>query len=565
MLVAFALSGASVVWAQPKKPAPARAPVRKKPPAAASTSAASSASAGPTTSAAPDAEPAPSAKPVDSGGDVVERIDLGDARTSSSSAAPVASASASAVSASAIDEDKEGFQLRAWARTRGSAALRGDDAIANEKPGLRVPFDSAVGEQQLFLRLRYARGKSFEAVASGLLGYTLGAHTAYDPGAATLITSARGFYEASLREAYVGFFTAIADFRIGQQRIAWGNSDAFTPNEVINPRDLRDPILAETEVFRLPVLAARADIAMGFADLQLVAAPFFVPDRVDAYGTNWAFIQPSAPPPLRGLFARLAGAIDPSLQGDLQPLLRQTRLPAYDLSGASAGTKLSWTTGSLDVAHYYHYGYTYAPALTIDPTLLRGIATTDWTRATDTDIAAILAAISGGQFQSNYRRRHHVGTSAQVVARPFLFRVDGSYDTASVFTDRTLLGVVRPVAQGVLGVEYQTGEIGKTIIVEGYYARILGDPLATPLLGALTDTVSVASVLRWTFFEHVELELRGVAGIRPMGYTVRPQLAYKRDAWEVRAGVVWLDGEDGSLPRYYRRNSSVYAMVKHAF
>jgi hypothetical protein len=72
-------------------------------------------------------------------------------------------------------------------------------------------------------------------------------------------------------------------------------------------------------------------------------------------------------------------------------------------------------------------------------------------------------------------------------------------------------------------------------------------------------------MLRWTFLDHIEAEIRGTVGEQPFGYTIRPQIAYVSGAWRLMAGLVLLDGNDDSLPHYYRRNSSGYAIVRVAF
>src|SRR5262249_14399107 len=153
-----------------------------------------------------------------------------------------------------------------------------------------VPYDPLVARQQLYVHMRYARGRSFEAVASGLL-----AHTLFEEPPAGPTTSFNGFngqathtnFESSARELYLGLFAQSADLRVGLQRIAWGRGDIISPNDVLNARDLRDPLLAETEALHIPTFAIRSDFDFGGgASLQLVVQPFFEPDRIDVYGTN---------------------------------------------------------------------------------------------------------------------------------------------------------------------------------------------------------------------------------------------------------------------------------------
>src|SRR5262249_18741263 len=123
--------------------------------------------------------------------------------------------------------------------------------------------------------------------------------------------STRTLYEYELREAYLGFFAGPVDIRLGQQRIAWGSGEFFQPNDVINARDLRDPVLTDNELLRIPQLVARVDIdILRKARVQLVFAPFFIPDRLPFFGENWALIQPGAPALYRTALSLFANSQD---------------------------------------------------------------------------------------------------------------------------------------------------------------------------------------------------------------------------------------------------------------
>jgi hypothetical protein len=486
-----------------------------------------------------------------------ETIELGDA-----SAPEVIDLGPSTSSSTREPEAEQlDFQLRGWGRTRANQTWLGNQAVAPD--GVGVPYEPTLLEQQLFLEVRYAKNRWFEAVASGLLGYTIARHEEQTNGQ-KVDALARGLLEPSLREIYVGLYASHVSGRIGQQRIAWGNSDAFAINDVLNPRDLREPVLAETDVLHVPSMFVRLDLTGSWGALQLLVAPFFRPDQFDIYGTNWATIQPDAPLALRGAIGRLSQLSDPSLREPSQLLLRQTSLPRDDLSATSAGARFDWSAVGLNVSHYYWYGYTSSPALRIDPALLAGLAATNWQEATPADLAPLLAAAGTDALSSTYERTQHVGTSVQAAVGSFLVRAEGAFDRTRVLVTRDLLAVLRSGAQAVVGIEYQPGEDGKAIILEGLYQRILGnDP--GPLLGAEVNSYGAASVVRWTFFEHLELELRAVASLSPRGALVRPQLAYKKDFWELRLGAVWIDGERGSQQHYYRRNQSGYLMAKLKF
>jgi hypothetical protein len=461
------------------------------------------------------------------------------------------------------------LQVSGWTRLLLSTGTDRAGFHRDSPDPLAVPYDQLVNRNQLSIQMRYARGNDWETVASALLGYNvfeqdadLGKEFSGFNGAST-----RTAFEPQLREAYVGVFWPSVDVRIGQQRLAWGRGDAITPNDIVNPRDTRDPFLSETELLHIPTFMLRTDFDLRFATLQTVYSPFFVPNRLDVYGGNWAVVQPDAPAGYRGLLNLASRLVDPSLAEALQPLLGQTELPEDDLSNSSAGARLSWTARGIDVNHYYHYGFDGTPNFQIDPMFQKMLGGLDFNSTKVNALTGVLDPIANGYrpVSSTYVRRHHVGLDVQGSLAPFLIRLDAAYDSQAVFTGRDLIGTVKPAAQAVLGVEYQTGDLGKTVIVEAWYHHIDGAPRDGTLIGYDADTVGIASLWRWTFGESVELETRAFVGLHPVSYVVRPQLSWKRDGLALRAGVLVLGGDDGTYANYYRRNTSVYGGIKYSF
>jgi len=402
-----------------------------------------------------------------------------------------------------------------------------------------------------YLAARYQRAKSFEATASGLLEWDLFDH--------------RTAYEASVRELYVGAFSNGFGLRVGNQRIAWGKGDAVSPNDVLNPRDLRDPVLTDTELRRIPTFAIRSDIELGSSALQLVLQPFFVPDRYDLYGSNWAVIQPTSPEAYRGLFRLLTNLFDPSLHDRVQELFAQTSLPTKP----SAGARYTFTGQNLDTSLYYHYGYDSTPRTTLDPTFAMAIGSVDWTTATPSTLKPVLDLLDAGvtPFTATFHRRHHIGIDGVTTIGPFALKLDAGYDTARVFYQPDLESFISPAATGVLSLEYQSGELGKLLLLEGIYNRVV-DPLpATGLIGYKRDSEGVAVLARWTVFDVIEGELRAVIAVVPRTTIVQPQLAYRARSGGlmVAVGGLWVQGEALSLGDYFGRNDCVYGLLKYSF
>lgn len=503
---------------------------------------------------------------AEGGDDRTETIDLGDG---GKDAGPTA---VTPPVAPAAPPPEETVEARAWLRV---GAWLGFDRVGqyDDKPDpFAVPHDRAVATGQIHMRLRYEKGKRYEIVASGLLTYNL-----FETDAKSIVPFT-GFngqhvateFEPLLREAYVGFYWRLFDLRVGAQRIAWGRGDAFQPNDILNPRDLSDPILGETEVQRLPSFAVRADIDSGPASLEIVLQPFFRPSRYDVYGTNWAVIQDGAPAPYRGLMALQTSLVDPTLQGALQPLLGQSQLPKDDLSATQAGLRLRWSGKGYDGSYYFHYGYDATPRMVVDPQFAQALGMIDFSMASASSLDPVLQLIDMGvkPTDARYVRRVHQGADLETTHGSWVLRLDGAYDSEMVFVRRSdFQGVALPSIQLVAGAEYQTGQIGRTVLFEAMYHRLEGGaPRDGELLGTDQNSAALAMVWKWNFFDdQLAFELRALGGIGPTQYLLVPRMIWKVGNTQLHFGGIVMGGGDSSMAHYYRHNQGLFGYVKYAY
>jgi hypothetical protein len=309
----------------------------------------------------------------------------------------------------------------------------------------------------------------------------------------------------------------------------------------------------------------RADLDLGFATLQGIAEPVYTPDRYDVYGSNWAAIQPDAPVWARGLANLAQRSLDPTLHEPAQRLVAATRYPKTDLTAPVLGAKLSWTLGRVDVNHYYQYGFD-GPLTKVDPTFATSLSRIDFNRAGLADLEPWLSAIDAGQqpLQVSYIRRHHIGTDLATTLGPVALSLDAAYESKRVFFRRDLRGSVSPTLQGVLSVEYQTGDKDKLALFECVYLHLLDAP-AAPLLIYDRDSVALFGDVRWPLWRPLGFEMRALVGVAPQSAILQPELNLKFERWLVSGGGLWLDGEAYSLGQHFRRNSEAYTMLKLLF
>lgn len=473
------------------------------------------------------------------------------------------------------------IELRGFARATITVGLPREGAAPRMIDRTPVPTEERVGYEratsvnQAYLDVRYSRGKTFQAVLSGSLAYT----AALLEGRAGERIDAREvrsvLVEPMLREAYLGFYGERVDVRLGQQRVVWGNSDAFAPNDVLNARDTRNRMQLDPEMIHIPTLAARTDFDLGVAVLGIVAQPFFVPDRASIYGGNWSLVQPDAPRHVRKFFGTHGQGRDP---GEIEHALARARASQAAFDGASIGASLRFHFGSFDASYYYHYGRDRSPYVYLDPEIA---AELDAPGSGPGQFARIYgiqqekSAAYGGPFVVEAVRRHHVGADLATTAGPLVLRLDAAFDTAMTFyTRQNLNSVARPTAQAVAGVEYQRG-FGKVIVLEASYVRLLGPEVPIvptpnqandgPLLFVREDNVAIANAIRWTFFDSIVFEGRSLVGVHPFAWVVRPELGWASPSFTIRVGYLAIDGRGGSFGSYYRRNESLYVTTRYTF
>jgi hypothetical protein len=152
--------------------------------------------------------------------------------------------------------EKSAFQLGGFVRSRAGFWLErlSDDALSTAR-------------QSLDLEAKY-QGDTWRMVAS--------IHGEYD--LAYAMDSAQ--YDDATNEAYTwrlfndDQYLALRfhklDVTLGRQTVAWGEGDVFSPLDIVNPRDLREPGLADLDDLRLSILATQIAYAFPLGRLEFI-------------------------------------------------------------------------------------------------------------------------------------------------------------------------------------------------------------------------------------------------------------------------------------------------------
>src|SRR5574340_1827936 len=174
---------------------------------------------------------------------------------------------------------------------------------------------------------------------TGGMGWKLGGRVYYDP-----IYDLTDHYpdavrddqrfEAMIREAYVDLGAGDWEFRLGRQHIVWGEMVGLFFADVVSAKDLRQLVLPDFDMIRIPQWAARAEYFSGEFHAEAVWIPYMTYDDIGKPGAEF---YPFTPPDVPGF----------------QTVIAKEKKPA-GLDDSAYGARLSWLKGGWDVSGFYY-------------------------------------------------------------------------------------------------------------------------------------------------------------------------------------------------------------------
>jgi hypothetical protein len=184
-------------------------------------------------------------------------------------------------------------------------------------------------------------------------------------------------FEFAARENYLDIAAGNWDVRLGRQQIVWGEIVGLFFADVVSARDLREFLLPEFEILRIPQWAARAEYAGQRFHAELLWVPL---PSYDLIGKPGAEFFPPLPPALPGFPA--------SFRGEARPV--------RSLSNTNYGARVSTLRDGWDVSAFYYRSMDAAP------TFYREIV------------------VAGAQPASSFEARHdRIGQFGSTIAKDF--------------------------------------------------------------------------------------------------------------------------------------------------
>jgi hypothetical protein len=319
------------------------------------------------------------------------------------------------------------------------------------------------------------------------------------------------------------------NLKLGLQQIVWGQADGLRVLDVINPLDYREFILEDFLDSRRPLWAARADVPVGKASVQLVWVPYFAPGRLPAGRDEFSLGESFG----LGLLSAAQNS-SASIPPPSAITVSKTTRPPDRLSSSQAGVRVSRSVGSWDLTANYFYGWEDTPTPYLGST------------PSPPPLPPALP------FTPRYDRRAVIGATAANNFGPVVLRLEAGWNPrkAVAVTQQSVSGF-RQHGQfsSVIGLDYSPRE---WLSLSGqYFLQFTSAPQHSLLFPRNNHLASL--YVRTSFFrDTLRPELFMLTGLGQRQHLVRPRLTRViSDHWSVSAGGDFLGGRSNNIFGYF--------------
>lgn len=379
----------------------------------------------------------------------------------------------------------------------------------------------------------------------------------------------KGFFEATLGDAYVDLYTSRVDVRVGNQRIALGANAGLAPADALNPRDLRESFTGgDPEDALLPVFAIRARGEVGKVSVTAAYAPFFTPNRYFVFGQDEALLQPGAEQSVENR------RIDPSIEDYVQERVLETKRPPPFLGDLAVRLV---STGDWKLGASWVWMNEKLPRVTVDPELNALLKAQAAGKPVDAAVAtSVTNRIQAGEtlYTGEYLRQHVFSLELSKLLGPGQLDVDLSFSPRQTFFDASFAPVSKASLSWVFGYSQATDSPLTWGVT--YFGMAMPDVKASEQLFLLEPATAVgadriawlhllAGFIGYPFFDQrLDVSLRAAFEVVQRSLVLSPRVAWKG----VEGLELWLSAEvqEGSPYSpfgYFNRNDKVMVGARY--
>jgi hypothetical protein len=333
-------------------------------------------------------------------------------------------------------------------------------------------------------------------------------------------------FEAMIREAYTDFSAGDWDFRLGRQHVIWGEMVGLFFADVVSAKDMRQFVLPDFDIIRIPQWAARAEYFQGDFHVEGVWIPYMSYDNIGKPGAEF---YPLNPPAVAGFQTVIAAE-------------KQT----VGLSDAAYGIRLSTLKSGWDVSGFYYTANDPSAAFSRQTALLPTPTIT---------------------YQPIHKRIHQLGATLGKDLGPMVLKAETIYTKDKLFNTTSATDTDGLVKQDMLdyvvGLEWSFPQ--ETRFNAQFFQRWFPNHNA----GIVPDkTESGISLLLSTQALHprLEPELLLIRSLNRDDWLAQFKLTWKPGGnWRLAAGVDIFEGPATGLFGMFDDKDRVYTEVRYSF
>jgi hypothetical protein len=330
----------------------------------------------------------------------------------------------------------------------------------------------------------------------------------------------------TLRENYVDFAAGNWDFRLGRQHVVWGEIVGIFVADVVSAKDLREFILPEFEILRIPQWAARAEYSLGPVHAELLWIP--VPSY-DKIGKPGAEFFPATPPPPPGVQTQFVGEARPK----------------RNLSNTNYGGRVGTLIDGWDLSSFY---YRSSDA---SPTFYRQV------------VAAPQPAVV---FQARHDRIHQFGATVTKDFGAFVLKGEGVYTRGRKLNVLRLAdddGVVpQNSVDWVVGLDFTPTPRSRFNVQFFQRATLDRDPDVIPQARENGYTLFFSNKLT----DRVEAQVLWISSLNRTDWLLRPRVTWQFETnWRLAVGADVFHGPPLGLFGQFEKRDRVYGELRYSF
>jgi hypothetical protein len=328
------------------------------------------------------------------------------------------------------------------------------------------------------------------------------------------------------RENYVDIAAAAWDFRLGRQHVVWGEVVGLFIADVVSAKDLREFLLPEFDVLRIPQWAARAEYSGEAFHAELLWIPVQSYDKIGKPGAEFF----PAPPPGPAGFATV---------------VREEVRPERTLGNTSYGTRVSTLQNGWDLSAFYYR------SMDSTPTFYRQIS---------------LGPQPAIVYQPRHDRIRQFGSTVTKDLGDIVFKAEAVYTRGRQFnvTRATDLDGVVPqnTVDWVGGLDFALP--ANTRLNIQLFQRMFFDH--DPDTITKRRETGYSAYLTHELSDRLEAQVLWISSLDRSDWMLRPRLVWKLEQnWRLTSGVDLFHGPPPGFFGRFANRDRAYAEVRYSF